>query len=164
MNDYVTHQERMIFREAFIFYTSYCNPPSNQSDDAVEWWAEAAREVGALDVKWQEYPLMRSLLCAIYDYIGTKTGEKTTSVCITREDRTIFREAFTFYSKHCDPPANQYDDAVEWWSDTAREVGVLDAKWQEYPLMRSLLIAIYEHMEFKAKENTKEVAEFVQEL
>ena len=37
MNDYVTHQERMIFREAFIFYTSYCNPPSNQSDDAVEW-------------------------------------------------------------------------------------------------------------------------------
>lgn len=87
MNDYVTHQERMIFREAFIFYTSYCNPPSNQSDDAVEWWAEAAREVGALD-----------------------------------------------------------------------------AKWQEYPLMRSLLIAIYEHMEFKAKENTKEVAEFVQEL
>lgn len=30
--------------------------------------------------------------------------------------------------------------------------------------MRNLLIAIYEHMEFKAKESTREVAEFVQEL
>lgn len=164
MNDYVTHQERMIFREAFIFYTSYCNPPSNQSDDAVEWWAEAAREVGALDAKWQEYPLMRSLLFAIYDYIGTKTDEKTASGCVTHEDRLIFREAFTFFSKYCDPPANQYENAVEWWSDAAQDVGTLDAKWQEYPLMRNLLIAIYEHMEFKAKERTREVAEFVQEL
>ena len=45
MHGCVTHQEKMIFREAFIFYTSYCNPPSNQSDDAVEWWSDAAREV-----------------------------------------------------------------------------------------------------------------------
>lgn len=107
---------------------------------------------------------MHSLLFAIYDYISTETDEKTASGCVTREDRLIFREAFTFFSKYCDPPANQYENAVEWWSDAARDVGTLDAKWQEYPLMRSLLIAIYEHMEFKAKESTREVAEFVQEL
>ena len=115
MHDCVTHQERMIFREAFIFYSSYCNPPSNRSDEAVEWWSDAAREVGALDAKWREYPLMRSLLFAIYDYIGTKTDEKTASGCVTHEDRLIFREAFTFFSKYCDPPANQYENAVEWW-------------------------------------------------
>jgi hypothetical protein len=42
-------------------------------------------------------------------------------------------------------------------------VGALDAKWKDYPLMRSLLLGIYEYIEFKAKEKTKEVAEFVQE-
>ena len=84
--------------------------------------------------------------------------------CVTHQERMIFREAFIFYTAYCNPPSNQSDDAVEWWAEAAREVGALDAKWQEYPLMRSLLIAIYEHMEFKAKESTREVAEFVQEL
>lgn len=45
----------------------------------------------------------------------------------------------------------------------AKDVGELDQKWKDYPLMRSLLLAIYEYMEYKAKEKTKEVAEFVQE-
>lgn len=33
--------------------------------------------------------------------------------------------------------------------------------WKDYPLMRSLLLAIYDYMDFKAKEKTKELNEFV---
>lgn len=33
--------------------------------------------------------------------------------------------------------------------------------WKDYPLMQSLLLAIYAYMDFKAKEKTKELNEFV---
>lgn len=35
------------------------------------------------------------------------------------------------------------------------------AKWKDYPLMQNLLLAIYDYMDFKAKEKTKELNEFV---
>ena len=75
----------------------------------------------------------------------------------------IFKEAYQYFSDHCLPPANQDENAVDWWMSAAKDVGELDQKWKDYPLMRSLLLAIYEYMEFKAKEKTREVAEFVQE-
>ena len=45
----------------------------------------------------------------------------------------------------------------------AESLSELDQKWKDYPLMRGFLVAIYEYMECKAKEKTREVAEFVQE-
>lgn len=82
---------------------------------------------------------------------------------VTDEEWEIFREAFRFFSNHCDPPANQRENAVEWWTDAAKEVCALDQKWAACPLMREMLIAIYSYIESKAKEKTKELAEFVQE-
>lgn len=35
------------------------------------------------------------------------------------------------------------------------------AKMEGYPLMQNLLLAIYDYMDFKAKEKTKELNEFV---
>ena len=81
---------------------------------------------------------------------------------VTNEEWQIFKEAYQVFSDHCFPPANQDENAVEWWTSMATDVGALDQKWREYPLMRSLLLGIYEYIEFKAKEKTKEVAEFVQ--
>lgn len=52
---------------------------------------------------------------------------------------------------------------MDWWTQTAQDVCEVDNRWTEIPLMRSLLLGIYEYLDFKAKEKTKEVAEFVQE-
>ncbi len=82
---------------------------------------------------------------------------------VTNEEYELFREAFQLFSSHCTPPANQDDGAVAWWTETAEAVCALDSKWKEYPLMRGLLLAIYEYLEYKAKEKTEEAAEFVSE-
>lgn len=36
----------------------------------------AAEDVGKLDQKWKDYPLMRSLLLGIYEYIESKRKKK----------------------------------------------------------------------------------------
>ena len=82
---------------------------------------------------------------------------------VTEEEWQIFKEAYQYFSNHCLPPANQDENAVDWWTEAAKALGALDLKWKDYPLMRCLLLGIYEYMECKAKEKTKEVAEFVQE-
>ena len=82
---------------------------------------------------------------------------------ITNEEREIFREAYQYFAAYCTPPANQDEDAVAWWTAAAKDVCTLDHKWQGYPLMRGLLLAIYGYMEHKAKEKTEEAAEFVPE-
>ena len=82
---------------------------------------------------------------------------------ITNEEQEIFREAYQYFASHCSPPANQDEDAVAWWTAAATDVFALDQKWKDYPLMRGFLLAIYEYLEYKAKEKTEEVAEFVPE-
>lgn len=77
---------------------------------------------------------------------------------VTNEEWQIFKEAYQYFSDHCLPPANQDENAVDWWMSAAKDVGELDQKWKDYPLMRSLLLAIYEYLEFKAKEKTKDEA------
>ena len=76
---------------------------------------------------------------------------------VTNEEWQIFKEAYQYFSDHCLPPANQDENAVDWWMSAAKDMGELDQKWKDYPLMRSLLLAIYEYMEFKAKEKTRQV-------
>ena len=82
---------------------------------------------------------------------------------VTSMEKRIFREAFEFFARHCCPPANHEENAVDWWTAAAKDVADVDCKWTEYPLMRGLLLAIYEYMEYKAKEKTKEIDDFVQE-
>jgi len=62
---------------------------------------------------------------------------------------------------HCDPPANQDEGAVAWWMAAVTDIAPLAQKWKDYPLMQNLLLAIYDYMDFKAKEKTKELNEFV---
>jgi len=80
---------------------------------------------------------------------------------VTSQERRIFREAYNYFSVYCDPPANQDKGAVAWWIAAATDIAPLAQKWKDYPLMQSLLLAIYDYMDFKAKEKTKELNEFV---
>jgi len=82
---------------------------------------------------------------------------------VTDEEWEIFREVYQYFAAHSDPPANQDIDAVTWWTNAATDIGVVDNKWPEHKLMRSLLMAVYEYIEYKAKEKTKEMDEFVPE-
>ena len=48
-----------------------------------------------------------------------------------------------------------------WWMAAVTDIAPLAQKWKDYPLMQNLLLAIYDYMDFKAKEKTKELNEFV---
>ena len=80
MNSDITNEEREIFREAYQYFASHCNPPANQDEGVADWWKEAAEEICVLDKKWKEYPLMRGFLMAIYEYMEHKAREKTEEV------------------------------------------------------------------------------------
>ena len=80
---------------------------------------------------------------------------------VTSQERKIFREAYNYFSAHCDSPANQDEGAVAWWMAAVTDIAPLAQKWKDYPLMQNLLLAIYDYMDFKAKEKTKELNEFV---
>lgn len=81
---------------------------------------------------------------------------------VTNLEWEIFRQAYLFFAEHCDPPANQEETALPWWTQTAADVAAIDNQWKELnPLMRCLLVAIYEYLDYKAKEKTMEVADFV---
>ena len=82
---------------------------------------------------------------------------------VTDQEWEIFKEAYQFFAEFCDPPANQEDDCIAWWTKAAKAIAAVDNKWKDYPLMRGLLLAIYEGIENKAKEKTKEMDAFVPE-
>lgn len=81
---------------------------------------------------------------------------------VTDEEWRMFRDVYQFFAAHCLPPANQDKDAAAWWTAAAAEVGILDQKWKGHPLPRGLLLAIYDVLDWKAKEKTREEAQFVQ--
>ena len=92
-----------------------------------------------------------------------KNGDDYMYGTVSNEEREMFRDAYKYFANHSQPPANQDVDANDWWETAATEIAALDHRWKGYPLMRKLLLAIYDYMGYKAKEKTKEVAEFVLE-
>lgn len=83
---------------------------------------------------------------------------------VTDQEWEIFRQAYLFFAEHCDPPANQDAAALPWWEHTVTDMAAVDNQWKERnPLMRDLLMAIYEYLDYKAKEKTTEVEDFVLE-
>mgnify|MGYP004543628591 CR=1 FL=1 len=79
----------------------------------------------------------------------------------TSQERRIFRGAYNSFAAQGDAPANQDEGAVAWWMAAVTDIAPLAQKWKDYPLMQNLLLAIYDYMDFKAKEKTKELNEFV---
>ena len=79
----------------------------------------------------------------------------------SQEEKAIFRQAYEYFEKHCNPPPNQNEEAVQWWIDTAEEFNALNNHWKEYPLMSSFLFGIFDYIEAVARKKTKELEEFV---
>ena len=80
-----------------------------------------------------------------------------------RTERQIFQEAFQFLMDHHMPPLGPGKAAMEWWLDTMADLMTVDQKWKHEPLMRGLLLAIYDDLYRKAKDRMKEDGGHVQE-
>lgn len=68
----ISKEETEMMRQAYLFLAHHCNPPPWFDPEADEWWHQAAMEVGELDAAWSGHPLIRGVLIAVYDYIGSK--------------------------------------------------------------------------------------------
>lgn len=62
-------------------------------------------------------------------------------------EREMMRQAYRYLSRYSHPPVNRAPDAAAWWRCAAREMAALDAAWNGHPLMRGVLIALYEYIE-----------------
>lgn len=80
---------------------------------------------------------------------------------LTPEEHEIMRHAFIFLKTHCNPPANSDDKAIEWWTQSYREMGAVSSAWNNHPLAIHVLIALMNYIEEKAriisKENREEI-------
>lgn len=80
---------------------------------------------------------------------------------LTFEEREIMRNAFVFLRNHCNPPANQDENACDWWMQAAEEAGQVCGAWNNHPLAIEVFVALYSYIDGKAKKKTEE-AENVQ--
>ena len=62
-----------IMRDAMTYLVLYNSPPPTGTDAAADWWMSAAKDLGAVAAKWENHPLVISLLMAIYEYLESKT-------------------------------------------------------------------------------------------
>jgi hypothetical protein len=67
-----------------------------------------------------------------------RNGDERMHGNVTNEEWQIFKEAYQYFSDHCLPPANQDENAVDWWMSAAKDVGELDQKWKDYPMAQML--------------------------
>ena len=67
------------------------------------------------------------------------------------EEWEIFSEAYQFLADHINPPARQGAEAEAWWMAAAAHAAAIDRRRQGHPLMRRLLLAIYQYLAEKPK-------------
>ncbi|MBR0391421.1 MAG: hypothetical protein IJK38_03770 [Oscillospiraceae bacterium] len=74
---------------------------------------------------------------------------------ISPEETEIMRSAYIFLSKHCNPPANQDEEAPDWWLQTVQEMAQVCTAWDNHPLIGPVLLAIIDYLEIKAKKKSE---------
>ena len=62
--------ELRIFQEAWQYLAEHHDPPGPQDPESEAWWIAAAKAMRAADLRWKGNPLLRSLLSALYNYLG----------------------------------------------------------------------------------------------
>ncbi len=75
---------------------------------------------------------------------------------MTFEEQEIMRNAYVFLKNHCNPPANQDENACNWWMQAAQEMGQVCGAWNNHPLATEVFLALYNYIEGKAKKKTEE--------
>ena len=60
---------------------------------------------------------------------------------LTEEERNIWKRAYDFHEKYCDVQWN-----MKHWEKFAKEIGDIDSAFSGHPLMRALLIAVFDYI------------------
>ena len=69
--------ELEIMLDAATYLGAHSQPPPNGTDAAVDWWMDAAADIGAIAAKWGNHPLATTILIAIYGYLEGKAKAVT---------------------------------------------------------------------------------------
>ena len=73
----MTNTELEIMLDAITYLGAHNHPPPTGTDEAVAWWMEAAEDIGAVAVKWENHPLATIVLIALYEYLEGKAKAVT---------------------------------------------------------------------------------------
>ena len=68
----MTNTELEIMLDAATYLGAHNQPPPNGTDAAVDWWMEAATDIGRVATKWDNHPLATAVLVALYGYLEEK--------------------------------------------------------------------------------------------
>ena len=73
----MTNTELEIMLDAATYQGAHSQPPPNGTDAAVDWWMDAAADIGAIAAKWDNHQLATAILIAIYGYLEEKAKAAT---------------------------------------------------------------------------------------
>ena len=73
----MTDAELEIMRDAMTYLGTHNQPPPTGTDEAVDWWTEAAEDISAVAANWENHPLAAAMLIAIYGYLEEKAKAVT---------------------------------------------------------------------------------------
>ena len=73
----MTNTELEIMLDAATYLGAHNQPPPNGTDTAVDWWMDAAADVGAIAAKWDNHPLATAILIVLYGYLEGKAKAVT---------------------------------------------------------------------------------------
>ncbi len=77
MHGKTSEEEWNIFRDAYQYMAEHIDPPGCQGPEAEAWWMAAAADAAAICHRRGGHPLIRTLLAAIYDYLGEKSKRRS---------------------------------------------------------------------------------------
>ena len=73
----MTNAELEIMRDAMTYLGAHNQPPPTGTDEAVDWWTEAAEDISAMVAKWEKHSLATAVLIAVYGYLEEKAKAVT---------------------------------------------------------------------------------------
>ena len=62
----MTNTELEIMLDAATYLGAHSQPPPNGTDAAVDWWMDAAADIGAIAAKWDNHLLGGVFYCIIF--------------------------------------------------------------------------------------------------
>ena len=73
----MTNTELEIMLDAAAYLGAHNQPPPDGTDAAVDWWMDAATDIGMVTAKWENHPLATAVLIAVYGYLEEKAKAVT---------------------------------------------------------------------------------------
>ena len=70
---------------------------------------------------------------------------------VTDDEWEIFKEAYQYLADRGVPPPSGSPEAAPWWRSAADDALAADRRWNGHPLMRGLLLALFEYLGKRGK-------------